>query len=92
MYNCSLFIVTTNHKGEGQVSYKYNKHVRQLKSLHMLSFSYYIFYPSHGIYKGYAPLDSRSKIHSNISHERRLHLNTANYAAIYSYVANSRSM
>ena len=33
MYNCSLFIVTTNHKGEGQVSYKYNKHVRQLKSL-----------------------------------------------------------
>ena len=35
MYNCSLFIVTTNHKGEGQVSYKYNKHVRQLKSLHI---------------------------------------------------------
>ena len=35
MYNFSLFIVTTNHKGEGQVSYKYNKHVRQLKSLHL---------------------------------------------------------
>ena len=35
MYNCSLFIVTTNHKGEGQVNYKYNKHVRQLKSLHI---------------------------------------------------------
>ena len=39
MYNCSLFIVTTNHKGEGQVSYKYNKHVRQLKSLHIYVYS-----------------------------------------------------
>ena len=43
MYNCSLFIVTTNHKGEGQVSYKYNKHVRQLKSLHICRVEIYMF-------------------------------------------------